>query len=593
MKFLQITLLALITFLLINVSNAKENKKYSNLYLKKYYAKHSKSYYINFEESSSCSEESSEDESLIRRTKFGPVEGIIETDEKGNDVLVWYGIPYGASPVGELRWAAPQNPKPWTDTLNCTAQAPIALQMSSNEVVGSEDCLNLDIYAPRNAKNLPVFVYIHGGNNQTGHSKELIGNEIVIKENCIYISINYRLGIFGFNNLPALQTKAGSTGNYALLDMAKALDWIKANVSRFGGNPNNVTLTGFSAGGRDVMAMLISPLFANKFEKAIVFSGGMTLASKEDGIKRIASALAPLAVEDNVAKTEEEAKAWLKTDAKEVKDWLYSVSSERLCALMGNAGIRMSVFPHLFIDDFVIPKEGFDTKKWNNVPVIMLTGSTEFSFFNMGASLYTSNKVKDGEKAKEFGCYYGSDMYRIFNAQISAEKMFNVYKSNIYICQVEYGSRNSATPLDTKAPFHNIGSFHGIFIPFLSSTIHGYTAMSDFDEAGYKDLAELFNKQLKNFLRRGNPNGSGLPLWERWTPKKPFSMVLDAKDGKQIAVCKDVSTTYDEIFENMEKDNTISNDEKDLIISEVMNGRWFSGPLDEHYGTPSLWDQYN
>lgn len=454
----------------------------------------------------------------------------------------------------------------------------MALQMSDGVAVGSEDCLNLDIYAPPKARKLPVMVYIHGGNNQTGESKELIGNEIVIKDNCIYISINYRLGIFGFNSLPSLHTKRGSTGNYALLDMAKALDWIKENVEEFGGDSNNITITGFSAGGRDVMAMLISPLFAGKFHKAIVFSGGMTLAGLDESIRRTATAVAPLAVEDGLFENEEDAKAWLMTDGKDVKKWLYSVSSERLCALMGNAGIRMSVFPHLFSDGVVIPKNGFETKKWNSVPIIMLTSTTEFSFFNLGAPVWSSSEAaalgeSDLQAARNFGTIYGSNMYRIFNAQMSAEKMYDKYKSKkIYLCQVDFGSDNSAY----KIP--GVGSFHGVFIPMLSSKVHGYIGMYDFEveDQAYQSMGDIFNAQLKNFLKTGNPNGSGLPQWKKWSPKNPVSMVLDAADGKALAKSKDVSISYEEIMADMEADTSISEKGKKLAITQSMNGRWFS-----------------
>jgi len=489
--------------------------------------------------------------------------------------------------VGKLRWEAPVDPKPWKEPLNCTAPGEIALQMSDDKVVGTEDCLNLDVYSTPTAKKLPVMVYIHGGNNQTGHSRELIGNEIVLKNNCIYISINYRLGIFGFNSLPALHTKKGSTGNYALLDMAKALDWIKENAEKFGGDSDNITITGFSAGGRDVMAMLISPLFANKFHKAIVFSGGMTVADIDDSIKRTASVLAPLAVHDKVASSEEKAKEWLMTDSKEVKEWLYSVSSERLCALMGNAGIRMSVFPHLFNDDVVIPKEGFSTTKWNSVPVIMLTGSTEFSFFNFGASIWyipTAFEAgpKDQAAANAFSVHYGSEMYRIFNAQSSAEKMYDQYKDDIYLCQVDFGSEYS----DYMIP--GVGSFHGVFIPMLASE-HGYAGMYDFKSKAYQAMATVFNKQLKFFLENGNPNGEDLPEWKKWTPKHSVSMVLDAVDNKSSAKCKDVSTSFDKLIAEMEADTSVTKQGKSLVIGSVLNGRWFSEPLDKHFKNPSLW----
>ncbi|ORX35194.1 Carboxylesterase type B [Piromyces finnis] len=560
MKILSLVSFLLFSFFFIDFSNSREVRKFG------------KRKQFNNE--------------LIRNTKFGSVEGTKKITDDG-DVLVWYNIPYAEEPTGNLRWAAPVDPQPWNNILDCTVPGEVALQMDSDNIIGTEDCLNLDIYAPKNAKKLPVMVYIHGGNNQTGESKELKGNDIVIRNNVIYISINYRLGIFGFNILPALHTEAGSTGNYALLDMAKALDWIKNNVKEFGGDPNNITISGFSAGGRDVMAMLISPLFAKKFHKAIVFSGGMTIADVNDSIKRTASAVAPLAVEDNMAATEEEAKTWLMTDGMDVKEWLYSVSSERLCALMGNAGIRMSVFPHLFNDGVVIPEEGFSTSKWNDVPVLMLTGSTEFSFFNLGSGIwYTPSAFALGtdlQPAKDFACTYGSDMYRIFNAQSSAEKMFNKYKSDIYVCQVDFGAQNSGYPIEV------VGSFHGIFIPMLSND-NTYSDIYDFESSEYQDMAAIFNKQLKNFLRRGNPNEKGNSDWKPWTPSQPLSMVLDAVDGKATAQCKNVSTSFAEIISRMEDDISVSDNGKTLAITNVLNGRWFSEPVDEYYNNPSLWE---
>ena len=384
-----------------------------------------------------------ETDALTRQTQYGPVQGTLE-----NGAEIWYAIPYGAAPVGELRWTPPQDPEAWSESVDCTSPGEMAYQMASGEASGTEDCLNLDVYAPEGAENLPVLVFLHGGNNQTGNTKELIGSELVVNDGCVFVTLNYRLGIFGFNCLPALQTEEGSTGNYAMLDVAKALDWVKDNIAAFGGDPENITISGFSAGGRDVMAMLVSPLFAGKFQKAIAFSGGMTIADVSESVSAIAAAVAPLAVEDGKAEDEAAAKAWLMTDGGDVKEWLYGVSSERLCALMGNAGIRMSVFPHLYNDGVVFPVEGFETDTWNSVPVIMLTGSTEFSFFDYGDAFWNSDEAAaldetDLQAAKDFANAYGSDMYRIFNAQCSAETMYDKYGADIYLCQVDYGGADS------------------------------------------------------------------------------------------------------------------------------------------------------
>ncbi len=208
-------------------------------------------------------------ENTVRNTEFGIIKGKIDTE---HNVLIWTGVPYAKAPVNEFRWKKPVNPDKWTGILNTEKPGDIALQTSGDGVTGSEDCLNLDIYRPNtDSKNLPVILYIHGGNNQGGKSGEITGNAFVNDLDAIFISVNYRLGPLGFNPLPALNTgdNEEDSGNYALLDMAKALDWTKNNIANFGGNPENITISGFSAGGRDVMAMLLSPTFQGKFQKAV------------------------------------------------------------------------------------------------------------------------------------------------------------------------------------------------------------------------------------------------------------------------------------------------------------------------------------
>ena len=524
-----------------------------------------------------------ESATLVKNTQYGAVLGTTKANSN-----VWYSIPYAAAPVGSLRWSAPIDPQSWSDVLDCTKAGNTAIQAgtdySTGETVisGSEDCLNLDVYAPNNASNLPVLVYIHGGNNQTGTSSEIEGSQIVVDENCVYVSLNYRLGLLGFNALPAFQTEADSTGNYAMLDIAKALDWVRANIAEFGGDPDNITVSGFSAGGRDVMAMLISPVFEGKFDKAIVYSGGMTVADEDNSAEIIAEAVAPLAVEDGVCADEATAKEWLLSDDQAVVAYLKGIDATRLCTLMANAGIRMSVFPHLYKDDVVIPSAGFDTKKYNSVPILMLTGETEFSLFSAFDGYFyspamTSLDTTTQNLAKSFAIEYGSDMYRIFNAQCSAEKMFANYKDSIYICQVRYGSKNSATQIPL------MGSFHGIFVPMLTDN-HSYGSFADFSNAGYQNMAGVFDGYLRNFLVSGNPNGEELTAWDKWSPSNPVSLVLDADDTNAIVTLEDTSSSYKEIIGRMQADTIISDEVKDLMIDHILNGRWFSATLDETYG---------
>ncbi len=182
--------------------------------------------------------------SALCQTQYGPVKG----REGENGQLCWYGIPYGAAPTGESRWTAPQEPACWLTVRDCTSPAPAAYQYTTFPL-GTEDCLTLDIYSSAEAKKRPVLVYLHGS-AATGSSLELPGCELVRDAGCVFVALNYRLGLFGWNCLPALTADPDVTGNFALLDIARALDWVRDNIRRFGGDADNITLCGsLTAGG--------------------------------------------------------------------------------------------------------------------------------------------------------------------------------------------------------------------------------------------------------------------------------------------------------------------------------------------------------
>ncbi|EOS60174.1 hypothetical protein C815_01741 [Firmicutes bacterium M10-2] len=539
-----------------------------------------------------CSNASSSDEEknntvddLIRTTQYGEVQGIEE-----DGVEVYYGIPYGKEPVDDLRWKAPQDPDPWTDVKDTTQKEEIALQATSTtneegetivEATGSTDCLNLDVYTTSDFEKKPVLVYIHGGNNQTGSSFEIPGIDMVKNDDLVYVSVNYRLGLLGFNNLPALIDEENNTGNFAMLDLAKSLQWVKDNIENFGGDSENVTVSGFSAGGRDVMAMLISPVFKGLFDKSIAFSGGMTIAQEDDSIKKIAETIAPLVVEDHEADNEADAAKWLMSDDEKVKDYLYSIDSDRLVKLFPNAGIRMAKFPHLYNDGVVIPKDGFESDYVNDVPIMMITGSEEFTMF--GGMDPAIDSMKAPDEAREFIKKYGGDFYRIFNTQLSAEKMADSYQSNIYLGQINYGDRNSDHVIE------GLGSFHGIFVPAISPSQNNYSEMYDFTEAGYVEMAKDFNEYLASFVKDSTPISSSANVeWTPWTVKDPKTLVFDAKGEQAEIEMEDVSTSNEAIIEAIE-DDRLDDADKEVIISTIMNGRWFSQDLDEHFKTPNLW----
>ncbi|WP_105114466.1 carboxylesterase family protein [Streptococcus suis] len=501
--------------------------------------------------------------------------------------IEWLGIPYAAEPVGELRWKAPQPVEKWEGSFDATETGSPFIQISKGEVIGTEEALNLDIVRPDTTDtNLPVVVFLHGGNNQTGHAQEIKGNGFVNDLNAVYVSVNYRLGALGFNPLDALKngTDEENSGNYTLLDIAAALDWVEENIEVFGGDKDNVTLAGFSAGGRDVMATLISPLFKDKYDKAISFSGGMTLADETESQDIFATAIAPLVVEDGIKSTESEAKEWLLSNDDQVTDYLYGLPAERLASLMGNAGIRMSVFPHLYKDGVVIPKEGFDTSNYNDVPLLLITGTSEFSLFT-AFDPYFANSVTDGslfsdaDKLKEFIFTetYGSALYRLSNTVDSARKMQGTYNSPIYIGEISYGDNAETAPKTAQL----LGAFHGVFEPLLQQPSNYATFIGeDFNSEGAKQLSQQFKAYLKGFITSGNPEGEKLPQWEEWTADGSQVMKFDASLEKAEIEMGEDSQTAEDIVMDLREDSNLTADKKQILIDNVLNGRWFSQPLD-------------
>jgi para-nitrobenzyl esterase len=216
-------------------------------------------------------------------TANGVLEGVVSAD---NLVRTFKGIPYAAPPVGPLRWQPPQPAPAWTGVREAVDYGPRAMQgriysdMIFHDKGPSEDCLYLNLWMPENppANKLPVMVWIHGGGYVAGSSSEPRqdgGN--LCKLGVIVVSFNYRMGVFGFFAHPDLakESPQNATGNYGLLDQVAALQWVKQNIAAFGGDPDNVTIFGESAGSFSVSALMASPLARGLFQRAIGESGAM------------------------------------------------------------------------------------------------------------------------------------------------------------------------------------------------------------------------------------------------------------------------------------------------------------------------------
>lgn len=369
----------------------------------------------------------------IQNTRYGCLEGY-----RSGKTLVFRGVPYGKAE----RWSLPEYPDAWDGVRDATLSGPMGIHVNRDGVLtGVEDCLNMDIYRPDTQQTgLPVMFFLHGGNNQIDGADQVDFTEFAYAANVIAISVNYRLGALGFNPLRAIKGEdpAQASGNFAILDAIRGLSWVRDNIVSFGGNPGNITIAGFSSGGRDVMELLISPDAKGYFQKAISFSGGMTTAEIEPSQKNFAEHLAPLVVEDHVKPYLSEAEEWLLSDAPEVRDYLLGLPAGRLAKAFGPAYIRMKEFPHLYPDGIVLDSMGFKSKTFTTVPLMMETGTDEFSIYAAqdpyfapyvaDRSILTNEKMR---KEFEFAKKYGSAMYRLFNADAPASMLVGKYRAPI------------------------------------------------------------------------------------------------------------------------------------------------------------------
>jgi len=445
------------------------------------------------------------------------------TGKSDNGASVFLGVPYAAPPVGALRWAPPKPALAYGATprhatafgASCPQQLnPQGVMMWSTEYMSpagpgvAEDCLFLNIWTPKPldgaplAADLPVLLFIHGGGYTEGSGAVAVYDGAnVAKQGVVVVNLNYRLGALGFMAHTALTAEQGASGNYAIQDQIAALHWLHDNVKAFGGDAAKITIAGQSAGGGSVLALLSSPLAAGLFRAAIVESS--------PGTGRYASLAA--------AET---------AGAASLQQWgVESIPQARalpVSTLMGGGQRGPGGGP--IADGKVIPAGKSPVTMSNDVPVII--GYTLDDLFGARAGTVTTADWQQeaaeryGAKAAEFLRYYpgGSD------AQATASAKREAADRNMLAPLIDWlGTRGAKQPVYAYLFSHvepgpqsaQFGAFHTSEVPYLFDTLHlspgrGFTAVDS-------HVVQQFSGAAVNFVKTGNPNGAGLPVWKPLT----------------------------------------------------------------------------
>lgn len=478
----------------------------------------------------------------IVQTRTGKISGT----QLPTGIRVFKGVPFAAPPVGALRWKAPQPVTPWTDVKNCTAYGASPMQgkpspfgpwtwgyLIPQEPI-SEDCLYLNVWsgAKSDKEKRPVLVWIYGGGFTSGGSGcAIYDGEAMAKQGIVFVSINYRVGIFGFFAHPELTKESGhnASGNYGLMDQAAALQWVKNNIAAFGGDPGNITIAGQSAGSMSVHAMVATPLTKGLFQKAIAQSGAsVTRANatlkdaEQDGLRLAAGASL---------------------------EQLRAIPADEL--MKKNGTIRGPI-----IDGYVLPEQIadiFTQNRENNV--ILMTG------WNQDEGMLFGPAQKAEQYRAAIGKQFGKDSvmalryYPASSDEEAARSALYLSRDQIfgmpnYIWASSQAAKNRkvyvyrfARKVPATGEYAKYGAFHTGEVPYA------YNNLGSGDrpyEPGDQALADLMSSYWVNFVKHGDPNAKGMPQWPQFHNDAKMVMVFDLKPvAKPMTDAAQLNWLYD------------------------------------------------
>jgi para-nitrobenzyl esterase len=506
------------------------------------------------------------DPGSVRITTAGPVVGGIGTA----GAFSWRGIPYAAAPVGERRWRAPFLPEPWSELRPALVSGPVCPQLPSalsqsggaaGGVLGQEDCLTLDIHAPQqdpDAPLLPVMVWIHGGGNSIGTGASYDAGRLAVEENVVVVSINYRLGLLGWLGHEALRAgargPAEASGNFALLDMLRALEWVQFNIAGFAGDPDRVTVFGESAGGRNIMGLLASPLAEGLFHRAIVQSGSIATYTRDRAENyaddpqpgaRLSSGELLLSWLQATGRAQDRAAARrladeLSTEA--IATFLRSLPLDVLFSAVAEED-GMYRAPQLLRDGHVLPRDSLLSRfesadGWNRVPLLLGSNRDEMKLFlaldpeHVRRWFGVVPRIRDRARYNLLASYH-SDRWKALSVdEVATRVLAQPEAPPVYTYRFDWDDSRDSIWADLPAL---LGAAHALeldflFQPLLADRLPGLA--TEDNRAGREALGLAMRAYWAAFARDGDPGTGGVASgWPDWPARSPVNanlMLLDS-----------------------------------------------------------------
>ena len=461
------------------------------------------------------------------KTRYGTFNGFV--DENG--VKTWLGIPFAQPPVGKLRWQAPQPLKPTNKTFDAKKYGFTAVQVPDDEEPASkqpqsEDCLTLNIWKRGEKKNLPVMVFIHGGGFQSGGSNDPLynGTNLVAANDVILVTINYRLHIFGFVNFGAIDSAYETTGYNGNLDQFAAIKWIKENIAEFGGNPDNITVFGESAGAISTMMLAVAPSAKNLFQKAIPQSANSYMYNTLESSAQVAE-------------------IYMQTGGvKTMRDMMKKSSAELLSIYKKVREIRVGETLSDYIpmcDGKFFPLNPFKALRDGGARGInFLTGTTAdewrywLVFTDNFFELLRSNYKSMSPVMKKYESADSEEIYRAWlknrpDTEDNFEDFVNqldwrVGQELTAECQSKFGDVYYYLFSEFSSN-ENLRSCHAVDMSFT------FGNPDDLVENPNPKLVKQVQASWAAFAATGNPNNETIPHWEKYTVNNRQTMELNSK----------------------------------------------------------------